>query len=268
MEHSRSFAQPEAPEAGVVASGVYRDGRRVADIAIEEARRDWAAQGGPRRLDRPARAEPRAAPAGQARVPPARPRHRGRRARPPAPQARAVRRRAVHRRPHRAADRPAASPSARPISSSARATSSASATAPRPPTPRCASTGRAARRALAKGEDFILYAILDFIVDNYMPVLEAIEEEVEAIEDSVLVKPMTAADIERLYMLRRDLLRLRNAAGAAGRGLPPADRRRPAADPPGDAPALPRRHRPHPHACRRRSTPCARCWPSPSRRAC
>ena len=66
---------------------------------------------------------------------------------------------------------------------------------------------------LAKGEDFILYALLDFIVDNYMPVLEAIEEEVEAIEDSVLVKPLTTGDIERLYMLRRDLLRLRNAAG-------------------------------------------------------
>jgi magnesium transporter len=65
---------------------------------------------------------------------------------------------------------------------------------------------------LAKGEDFILYAILDFIVDNYMPVLEAIEEEVEAIEDGVLVRPMTGAEIERLYMLRRDLLRLRNAA--------------------------------------------------------
>ena len=59
--------------------------------------------------------------------------------------------------------------------------------------------------SLAKGEDFILYAILDFIVDNYMPVLEAIEDEVDAIEDRVLVKPMTAADIERLYMLRRDL---------------------------------------------------------------
>jgi magnesium transporter len=66
---------------------------------------------------------------------------------------------------------------------------------------------------LAKGEDFILYAILDFIVDNYMPVLESIEEEVEAIEDSVLVKPLAASDIERLYMIRRDLLRLRNAAG-------------------------------------------------------
>jgi magnesium transporter len=67
--------------------------------------------------------------------------------------------------------------------------------------------------ALAKGEDFILYAILDFIVDNYMPVLEAIEAEVESIEDRVLLKPMTGPDIERLYMLRRDLLRLRNAAG-------------------------------------------------------
>jgi len=67
--------------------------------------------------------------------------------------------------------------------------------------------------ALAKGEDFILYAILDFIVDNYMPVLETIEDEVDEIEDRVLVRPMTAVDIERLYMLRRDLLRLRNAAG-------------------------------------------------------
>ncbi len=65
---------------------------------------------------------------------------------------------------------------------------------------------------LAKGEDFVLYAILDFIVDNYMPVLEQIEGEVEEIEDSVLLKPMKSAEIERLYMLRRDLLRLRNAA--------------------------------------------------------
>ena len=67
--------------------------------------------------------------------------------------------------------------------------------------------------ALAKGEDFILYAILDFIVDNYMPVLESIHDEVESIEDRVLTKPMTSSDLERLYMLRRDLLRLRNAIG-------------------------------------------------------
>ena len=68
-------------------------------------------------------------------------------------------------------------------------------------------------RALARGEDYILYAILDFIVDNYSPVLESIHEEVEEIEDYVLSNAITKAQIERLYMLRRDLLRLRNAIG-------------------------------------------------------
>jgi magnesium transporter len=68
-------------------------------------------------------------------------------------------------------------------------------------------------RALARGEDYILYAIIDFIVDNYSPVLESIHEEIEEIEDYVLSNAITKAQIERLYMLRRDLLRLRNAIG-------------------------------------------------------
>jgi magnesium transporter len=68
-------------------------------------------------------------------------------------------------------------------------------------------------RALARGEDYILYAILDFIVDNYSPVLETIQEEVEAMEAQVLASAMTRAQIERFYLLRRDLLRLRHAVG-------------------------------------------------------
>src|SRR5258706_2101001 len=56
-------------------------------------------------------------------------------------------------------------------------------------------------RALARGEDYILYAILDFIVDNYSPVLEIIQEEVEAMEQQVLASAMTRAQIERLYLL-------------------------------------------------------------------
>jgi magnesium transporter len=68
-------------------------------------------------------------------------------------------------------------------------------------------------RALARGEDYILYAILDFIVDNYAPVLETINDEVEALEDHVLANSIQRAQIERLYLLRRDLLRLRHAVG-------------------------------------------------------
>jgi len=65
---------------------------------------------------------------------------------------------------------------------------------------------------LSHGGDYILYAILDFIVDNYAPVLEAINEEVEQIEDSILNKTLGDENIDRLYLLRRDLLRMRNAA--------------------------------------------------------
>jgi magnesium transporter len=66
---------------------------------------------------------------------------------------------------------------------------------------------------LSRGAEYIVYAVLDFIVDNYVPVLENIHAEVEAIEDAVLQTTLSRPDIERLYMLRRDLLRLRNAAG-------------------------------------------------------
>src|SRR3954453_739336 len=64
---------------------------------------------------------------------------------------------------------------------------------------------------LSHGADYILYAILDFIVDNYKPVLEIIHSEVEAIEDQVLSTELVQTEVERLYLLRRDLLRLRNA---------------------------------------------------------
>jgi magnesium transporter len=64
---------------------------------------------------------------------------------------------------------------------------------------------------LSHGEDYILYAILDFIVDNYMPVVEAIHAEVETIEDRVVTATLSSDEVERLYTLRRDLLKLRNA---------------------------------------------------------
>ena len=67
---------------------------------------------------------------------------------------------------------------------------------------------------LSHGEDYILYALLDFIVDNYMPVLEMVNTEVETVEDKVFAGELTQTEVQRLYMLRRDLLRLRNAASA------------------------------------------------------
>jgi magnesium transporter len=66
-------------------------------------------------------------------------------------------------------------------------------------------------RMLSNGEDYILYRILDFIVDNYTPVVEAVRKEVEALEDRVLREKISTRQVQRLYALRRELLKLRNA---------------------------------------------------------
>lgn len=65
---------------------------------------------------------------------------------------------------------------------------------------------------LRHGEDFVLYAIMDFVVDNYRPVVEALEQQVEDIEDAVRSDRVSRTTIERIALLRRDLLRLRRAA--------------------------------------------------------
>src|SRR5262245_49434615 len=53
-------------------------------------------------------------------------------------------------------------------------------------------------KALSHGEDYILYKILDFIVDNYMPVLDTVRKEVEELEDRVLHETVSAEQVQRL----------------------------------------------------------------------
>lgn len=59
------------------------------------------------------------------------------------------------------------------------------------------------------GESFILYAILDFIADNYFPVLDEIEEELEQIEQEIFAATPANEKIERIYGLRVELQRMR-----------------------------------------------------------
>lgn len=62
---------------------------------------------------------------------------------------------------------------------------------------------------LEHGEDFVLYALLSFVMENYRPLLDAIHGELEELEQDVLGRPLSQADVERIHGLRRDLLRLR-----------------------------------------------------------
>jgi magnesium transporter len=63
---------------------------------------------------------------------------------------------------------------------------------------------------LRHGVDYVLHAILDYVVDNYQPVIKAMEEEVDVIEERIMHSGgLGPRDIERIYDLRRQLVRLR-----------------------------------------------------------
>lgn len=60
-------------------------------------------------------------------------------------------------------------------------------------------------RMLAHGEDYVLYALLDFVADHYFPVIDSIVEEVSEIEGHIVDHCFTDDEIDRIYQLRREL---------------------------------------------------------------
>ncbi|MGR8933063.1 MAG: magnesium/cobalt transporter CorA [Gammaproteobacteria bacterium] len=64
---------------------------------------------------------------------------------------------------------------------------------------------------LAKGPGFALYALMDFIVDHYLPVVEGLEQRLEQLEEDIFDKEFRNETLEQLYDLKRDLLLLRSA---------------------------------------------------------
>lgn len=66
---------------------------------------------------------------------------------------------------------------------------------------------------LAHGPDYVLYAVLDFIVDGYFPVVDAIEERMLSMEDSVMDTPLDAAEIRHLYSQRHEIIRFQRLVG-------------------------------------------------------
>jgi magnesium transporter len=64
---------------------------------------------------------------------------------------------------------------------------------------------------LKKGPAFVLYALMDAVVDRYFPVVDMIESELEAIEEKIFTQRAQRDSIERLYELKRKSLVLRHA---------------------------------------------------------
>ena len=65
-------------------------------------------------------------------------------------------------------------------------------------------------RIRVMGNDYLLYALLDAVVDNYFLVLESLAERVESAEDAVLDDPVPETQHE-LHALRKEIIGLRKS---------------------------------------------------------
>ena len=65
---------------------------------------------------------------------------------------------------------------------------------------------------LRHGSGYVLYALMDAVVDRYFPVLDAIETELEGIEERIFANTSPRANIEALYYVKQKLTTLKHAA--------------------------------------------------------
>jgi magnesium transporter len=66
--------------------------------------------------------------------------------------------------------------------------------------------------ALGRGTDFLLYTLVDLVVDSYFPILDEIEDEIDSLEDRLLAQAKSA-DMNRLLAFKRSLVHVRRAIG-------------------------------------------------------
>ena len=64
---------------------------------------------------------------------------------------------------------------------------------------------------LSKGQGFVLYAVMDFIVDHYYPVVDEMEQELQNLEETIFKAKPSKQTTEQIYQLKRELLEVKRA---------------------------------------------------------
>ena len=64
---------------------------------------------------------------------------------------------------------------------------------------------------LSHGPSYGLYGVLDFIVDNLMPIVRDFREELQELEQDIFAETFNRETVKRLYDMQRDLMTLRLA---------------------------------------------------------
>ncbi len=72
---------------------------------------------------------------------------------------------------------------------------------------------------LRNGSGYVLYALMDAVVDRYFPILEKLEDELDAIEERIFSDTAPRANIEALYGIKQRLLVVKHAVGPLLEGV-------------------------------------------------
>jgi magnesium transporter len=64
---------------------------------------------------------------------------------------------------------------------------------------------------LRQGSGFVMYALMDAVVDRYFPIIDVLETELDSIEERIFAKAAARNNIERLYALKGKVTILRHA---------------------------------------------------------
>ena len=61
------------------------------------------------------------------------------------------------------------------------------------------------------GPGFVLYALADFIVDQYFPIIDALEEDLEQLEERIFGGEVSRETTTQIHRLQHELLHLNRA---------------------------------------------------------
>ncbi len=62
---------------------------------------------------------------------------------------------------------------------------------------------------MEKGADFLLWALVDSVVDGYFPIFDQLADEIDELQDRVIEKP-DKESLERVFQQKRELIRIRH----------------------------------------------------------
>jgi len=65
---------------------------------------------------------------------------------------------------------------------------------------------------LVRGPSYVLYSIMDYVVDNYGPIMDDLEARFDKFESELFERDSERAHLQDLYQLKRQLIKIRSAA--------------------------------------------------------